>query len=367
MDFSWSPQERELATRMCDLGAGVQTAEPDERLSLLAQEGVLGLPLASEHGGGGHPLTTTALAYESLGTTMDDGGVLLAAGAHLFGVALTIQRCGSEAQRSAWLPQLASGALIATVAATEDEAGSDVAQVAAVLHERAGGYALSGHKHFVTYADRAGLFLVVARVGDARGLTVVLVSGAADGIRVGDRWDTMGLAGARLAPVHFDDCAVSHDAALGKPGAGMAVFQIAMTYERALVLAFRLGSMQRQLDEVVRFARQRRVGGTPIVEHQAVAHRLARMKLRLESSRLAVYRAASLLDQGKRASAEAALAKWQLSEAAVDNTLDAFKTRGGRGFLSSERMDRELADTLGGTVHSGTADVLANVVAAWLG
>ncbi len=147
----------------------------------------------------------------------------------------------------------------------------------------------------------------------------------------------------------------------------MAVFQIAMTYERALVLAFRLGAMQRQLDEAIGFVRKRRLGGKPLSDHQAVTHRVARMKLRLESARLMTYRTAWLLDQGKRAQAEAALTKWQLAENAVDGSLDAIRVRGGAAFLERTGLAAELDDTLGGNIHSGTPDVLANIVAGWLG
>ena len=147
----------------------------------------------------------------------------------------------------------------------------------------------------------------------------------------------------------------------------MAVFQIAMTYERALILAFRLGAMQRQLAEAVRFARSRKIGSQPIAQHQAVSHKIANMQRRLECSRLLVYRAAWLLDQGQRGQAEAAMAKWQLADAAVDNALDALQLRGGAGFLSDGGFGDALDDALGGAIHSGTPDVLAAIVSRWLG
>src|SRR5262249_23601674 len=151
-----------------------------------------------------------------------------------------------------------------------------------------------------------------------------------------------------------------------------AVFQIAMTFERALVLAFRLGAMQRELDDTIQFAKTRTIGrrasstptlspsesiaGFPIARHQAVAHRIARMRLRLEASRMLVYRAAWTLDQGQRAHADAALAKWHLADAALASSLDAFHVRGGAGYLEEGGLPGAIDDALGGTLHSGTQD-----------
>jgi alkylation response protein AidB-like acyl-CoA dehydrogenase len=366
MDFAWTRDQEKLHRRMRELGAAVANTLPDRRMAALASGGALGLCIARDHGGGGQLLTTTALAYEGLGATLDDGGVLLAAGAHLFGVALTIQKVGTAEQKARWLADMATGACIGTVAATESGAGSDIAAVAATVTPAEFGYRVRGDKRYVTYADRAGLFLFVGHAVGRRGLTTVIVEAEDAKLHIDAPLDTLGLRGARLAPVRFEGgCDERH--ILGRVGGGMAVFQIAMTYERALVLAFRLGAMQRQLDEAIAFVRQRRLGDKPLADHQAVTHRIARMKQRLEAARLTTYRTAWLLDQGKRAQAEAALTKWHLAEAAVENALDAMRVRGGAAYLEGAGLGAELADTLGGNIHSGTPDVLANIVAGWLG
>ncbi|WP_437925531.1 acyl-CoA dehydrogenase family protein [Sorangium sp. So ce291] len=405
MDFGWTPAQRAVHDRMRALGAEADAAAPDERMRVLARGGALGLPIARDLGGEGLDLVTTALAYEGLGATLRDGGVLLAAGAHLFGVALLLARVGTPAQQRAWLPRMASGDCMATVAATEAGAGSDVASVQARADRTAAGYRLTGEKRYVTWADRADVYFAIARDGGegrpggapARGLTALLVPRAgadaadapraravadgpdapraravADGpdaprVRPGAPLATAGLRGARLAPVSFCGCEVGPDALLGRAGAGLAVFQIAMTYERALILAFRLGAMERALGEAVRFAREREIGGQSIARHEAVAHRVAQMKLRLETSRLLIYRAAWELDQGHRGQAEAALAKWHAADSAVLFALDDLRLRGGAGYLEESGLPSAVDDALGGSIHSGTSDVLATVVARWLG
>ncbi|AKT37202.1 acyl-CoA dehydrogenase family protein [Chondromyces crocatus] len=366
MDFGWRAEQREVYERMRALGAEADATVADGRMAILCRGGVLGLAVDAEYGGGGLDLVTTALAYEGLGAGLRDGGVLLAAGAHLFGVALTIARVGTPEQRRAWLPRLATGEVMATIAATEADAGSHMAAVEARVHHLEGGFRLTGEKRFVTWADRAGLFLTLARDdGKEHGLTTLLVP-PGPGVVCGALLETAGLRGARVAPVRFA-CEVGAEALLGREGAGLAVFQVAMTFERALILAFRIGAMERALEEAVRFARERRPGGQSIGRHDAVAHRLARMKQRLEASRLLVYRAAWELDQGHRAQSEAALAKWQLADAALASALDAVALRGGVGYLEDGGLPSAVDDALGGTIHSGTPDVLATIVARWLG
>jgi alkylation response protein AidB-like acyl-CoA dehydrogenase len=375
MDFGWTPAQRAVYDRMRGLGADADAAPPEERMRVLARGGALGLPIARDLGGEGLDLVTTALAYEGLGAALRDGGVLLAAGAHLFGVALLIARVGTPAQQGAWLPRLARGDYMATVAATEAGSGSDVASVLATAERTAAGYRLTGEKRYVTWADRADVYFTVARDAGggsaggrpARGLTALLVPRATPGVCAGAPLGTAGLRGARLAPVSFAGCEVGEDALLGRAGAGLAVFQLAMTYERALILAFRVGALERALEDAVRFARGRELGGQPIARHQSVAHRIAQMKLRLETSRLLVYRAAWELDQGRRGQAEAALAKWHVADSAVASALSDLWLRGGAGYLEESGLPAAVDDALGGSIHSGTSDVLATMVARWLG
>lgn len=369
MDFGWSAEQIELHERMRELGTRAGEADPDERMSVLANGGALGLCLPAEHGGEGRPFLDGARAFEGLGETLDDGGLLLAAGAHVFGVAAMVATLGSDAQKRRWLPQLATGQTIATVAATEAESGSDIASVLGVAESApGGGFRLTAKKRYVTYADRADLFFVVVRNGhQGRGLDALLVPKESGDVTVGELWGTAGLRGARLAPVELCGTHVGADALLGRAGAGLAVFQVAMTFERALVLAFRLGAMKRDLDVAIRFAKKRKLGGVAICKHQAVAHRIARMQQRLETARLLTYRAAWSLDQGRKSQDVAALAKWHVADAAVASAMDHLALLGGEGFLEERGAMATMADTMGGSMHSGTPDVLATIVARWLG
>lgn len=390
MDFAFGDDERRLYECMRELGARAKEAAPSRRLEVLAEGGALGLSIGREWCGGGCNFVATAHAYEALGYTLDDAGVLLAAGAHLFGVAATIEKVGTREQKAQWLPRLADGRVLATVAATEEASGSNVAEVDGfVQSEGDGALRVCGDKRFVVSAASAGLFLFVGKNRANRGGPVPELRGGlaseprgagadapreslscalvprSDGVACDGPHELAGLSSAGLARVRFD-VGVEGALMLGAPGAGMSVFQVAMTFERALVLAFRLGAMRRELEEGARFVKGRKLGGVPLASKQAATHRLARMKLRLETARSLTYRAAWELDRGGRAHAEAALAKWHVSEAALESSLDAMRLRGGEGYLREHGLAARIEDALGGTIHSGTSDVLADIVASWL-
>jgi hypothetical protein len=125
--------------------------------------------------------------------------------------------------------------------------------------------------------------------------------------------------------------------------------------------------MARQLDEAIAYANERKQGGQSIGKYQAVAHRIADMKIRLETARLFLYRCAWLIDQGDPIPLDAAMAKLTISELFVENSMDAIRVHGGRGYLSETGVERDLRDAVGGVLYSGTSDIQRNMIAGLLG
>jgi alkylation response protein AidB-like acyl-CoA dehydrogenase len=140
-----------------------------------------------------------------------------------------------------------------------------------------------------------------------------------------------------------------------------------MEWERGSILASYLGTMERQLSTCVKYARDRKQFGKPIGRFQAVAHRIANMKVRLETARWLVYRVAWLKQQGKTAIMDAAIAKLYLSESFVQSCLDAVQVHGGYGYMSEFGIERDLRDSISGTLYSGTSEIQRNIISAWLG
>jgi alkylation response protein AidB-like acyl-CoA dehydrogenase len=173
-----------------------------------------------------------------------------------------------------------------------------------------------------------------------------------------------GLAGAPLGRVRFQHCALGSDAVIGRPGAGLKVFATAMQWERSCLLAGFLGAAERDLAVCTQALQERHDASGSLLRHQGVSHRLARMKLRLESARLLVYRAAWSIDQGHEDYAAAAMAKLAASEAAVDTANDALRLVAGSAWLDGALDFRAtLADVAGILFASGTSEVQLDVLA----
>jgi hypothetical protein len=154
---------------------------------------------------------------------------------------------------------------------------------------------------------------------------------------------------------------------LGRVGGASGIFTESMDWERGLLPAVHVGTMQRLLDQAIEYARSRKQFGQAIGKFQAVSHRIADMKVRLEAARLLVYQAADRLESARSASLEASIAKLFTSESLVQSSLDAIRTFGAYGILTETQVERALRDSVASTIYSGTSDIQRNIVARWLG
>jgi hypothetical protein len=170
-----------------------------------------------------------------------------------------------------------------------------------------------------------------------------------------------------MAEVIFEDCHVPVKKRLGREGRGVAVFECSMEWERGCILASCLGVMSRQLQDCVEHARSRKQFGKPIGKFQSVANRLVDMKVRLDTCRPLVYRIGALKDGNRDATMEAAVAKLYVSESFVKSCLDAVQIFGGYGFMTEQQVERDLRDSIGSTLYSGTSEIQRNIIARGLG
>jgi alkylation response protein AidB-like acyl-CoA dehydrogenase len=157
------------------------------------------------------------------------------------------------------------------------------------------------------------------------------------------------------------------DSRLGREGAGLAIFNHAMEWERGFILASAVGAMQRQLEQCREYARTRRQFGKPIGTFQLVASKLVDMQIRLETARLLLYKVSSLKAAGKTAMMEAAMAKLCISESWVRSCEDAIQIHGGSGYLTETGVERDLRDALASLLYSGTSEIQRQIIAHWMG
>ncbi|MFI9402173.1 acyl-CoA dehydrogenase family protein [Nocardia sp. NPDC052316] len=346
-------------------------ASAADKWKTAAALGLTGLCIPAEYGGGGLGAFDTALTLAAFGRGCPDTGLVFGVSAHLLAGAVAIRDFGAERLRRELLPGLAAGELVAANAITEDEAGSDTSRLAVTAHRDHDAYVINGEKSFVSNGPAADVLVTYATTapdGGFLGISAFAVPAGHTGIHLGDPLAKMGLAGCQAGRVGFQDCRVSEDYLLGGEGQGSAIFAHAMTWERACLFATYIGMMDDQLERCVAHARRRRQFGRPIARFQAVSHRIATMKQRLESARLLMYRACWLIDQGAgEQTAAAALSKVAVSEAAVANSLDAIQIFGAQGYLVAGGVERYLRDSVPARLFSGTTEIQRDIIAREMG
>jgi len=384
MNFDLSPEQKHLRESILKFTA--ESLDNDgvtmrDRESVFSRElwrraagaGLASLTVPVEYGGRGYDAETTTVAMEAFGHGCEDGGFVFAMGAHLFAAVVPIQTFGTKDQKSRWLAGLGDGTLVGAHAMSEPGAGSDVGGIATRAERQGDHYVLNGVKTLATNSTEADLLLVSAVTApegnpQAR-LSSFIVESNTPGVAVTRRFETLGHRTTPLGELTLTDVRVPVDSLLsGKEGGGVAIFNHAMMWERVGIFAAHVGTMERMLKRTIAFARSRKQGGRPIAGHQAVAHKIADMKVRLEASRLLVYKAASQLDRSRLAAFDASIAKLFTSEAFVASALDAVQILGGAGYIQGRHpAERELRDALGTTLYSGTSEIQRTIIAAWLG
>ncbi|PWK84629.1 L-prolyl-[peptidyl carrier protein] dehydrogenase [Lentzea atacamensis] len=332
----------------------------------LGELGVLSAAIPVEHGGRGLGALDTALVFEAAGYGCHDTGLIFAAGAHLFAVALPIAAFGSESQKKK-LPGLCDGALIGANAMTEPDAGSDIGALKTTAVRNGDGYVLNGMKSFVSNGPIADVYVTYAVTDPTAGhlgTTGFVVDAGTPGLVRSEPFGKLGMNGCAAGTVEFRDCAVPEDAVLGN---GSLVFQHGMLWERACLFAIYLGVQDRLIERCIRHVKQRKQFGRRLSDFQSVSNRIVDMRLRLESARLLLYKACWAIDQNDLAVLPAALSKLAVSQAAVQTALDAVELFGGRGYQTGEGIEEHLRDAVGGLIFSGTSDIQRQLAALELG
>ena len=332
--------------------------------------GVLGMPIPAEYGGLGLDLTDLLAVMEGLGQGARDQGLLFSLNAHLWTNSIPILVYGTEAQKRRYLPRLCDGSLVGANAASEPGAGSDIFSMQTLARRDGSDYVLSGSKTWVTNAAVADLFVAYATVNRSlgpMGVTAFIIERSTPGLTVGRSFEKMGLRTSPMSEVAFEECRIPAEQRLGREGRGVEVFECSMEWERGCILASCLGVMERQLRECVDHARTRKQFGKAIGKFQSVANRLVDMKVRLDACRPLVYRIGALKDGGRDASVEAAVAKLHVSECYVKSCLDAIQVFGAYGYMTESQIERDLRDSVGGTIYSGTSEIQRNIIARGLG
>ncbi len=371
MEFSLTPEQQALRREVlrfarAEIVPRVREHDLEGRFDRaswrrLGEMGILGLNLPPEYGGGGASVLSCAIVGEALGEAGVDGGLCLSYGAHSFLCADAILSHGSEAQRSRWLPRLATGEWIGCMGLTEPGAGSDAAALATRATRTRGGYVLDGRKTFITNGGIADVAVVYARTGPGAGhagISAFVVEKGTPGLSAGRDLAKLGMRSSVTSELVFEGCLVPEENRLGEEGNGYLMALRTVEWDRSTLLAPFLGQVQFLLDRCCAHARERVQFGRPIASFQAVKHKIADLKILLEAARTLVYRVAWCKDQGRPLNAlEAACAKLFVGEASLGPTNDAVVLHGGYGYCHEYDVERVFRDTRLAAIGGGTSDI----------
>ncbi len=381
MDFAYTDEQtllRESTIKFAQRALNAQVIERDREQTFsrelwreCATVGIQGLPVTEEYGGTGLDALSCAVVLEALGYGCRDGGLVFSLCAHLLACVVPVWRHGSEEQKRRYLPGLCDGTLIGAHAITEPGSGSDSFAMRTRAEQDANGWRINGSKTFISNGPIADLAVIFAVTDPGKGfhggVTAFLVETDTPGFTAGRKLEKLGLRTSPVGELVFDDMYVPGSAVLGQVGGGVTVFATAMDWERCLLVASHVGIIERLLETAIDYARIRSQFGQAIGKFQAVAHKIADMKVQLEAARLLTYRAAWRLEHLRNASLDASMAKLMVSESLLKTALETVHLHGGYGYMVEYEVERALRDAVGSTIYSGTSEMQRNIIARWLG
>ena len=380
MDFSWSEDQLMLRKSVIEFAQKQLKDDLIERDSeskfpfnlwkKCADFGIMGLPVPEKYGGRGDSILSSVYAMEALGYGCRDNGLLFGLSAQMWDVQMPILDYGTEQQKNKYLPKLINGESIGSISMTEPQSGSDAYSISTTAEKKDGYYVLNGSKTFVTNGPVADLFIVFATINKKlgfMGISAFLVEKDLPGFQIGNSIPKMGLKTNPWCELFFDNCKVPVENRLGKEGNGVVIFKDSMEWERSCILATYIGSMERQLEESIKYANDRKQFKQSIGKFQSVSNKIVDMKMRLETARLILYRSVWMKEKFGSAPLDSAMTKLYLSESWVKSCLDAVQLHGGYGYTTEFEIERDLRDSVGSTLFAGTSEIQRNIIAQILG
>jgi acyl-CoA dehydrogenase len=377
--FELTPEQEEIRRVCRDFAANeirpislavdeADTEFPREVFNKAAQIGLTSFMLPEALGGGGMTdCLTGCIVQEELSHGCAGIGNLITSNGFFAEPLLVL---GEEAQQRRWLePLTAEQPPLTALATTEPESGSDAASIRTTARRTDGGYVVSGQKSWISNGGVAEYCVVFATVEPGsgyRGVTAFVFERGDEGLSWGPPIRKMGQRAIVNAELFLEEVRVPADRRLGKEGEGFRGLMKTFDRSRVTLGASATGLARAALEYATVYARQRVQFGKPIAEHQAVSFRLADMALRVDASRLLVWRAARLLDAGQRATTEAAMSKLHASETAMWCTWAAVQTLGGWGYSREYPVEKWMRDAKLEEIEEGTSDIQRLVIARGL-
>ena len=337
---------------------------PEDVWDDLAELGFAGLTVPEEYGGFDADEVTDSIINEELAR----GHLSLATALSVHCLATScIRQFGTEAHREEWLPAMNDGRPVGAFALSEADAGSNPAAMDTEARKEGDEFVLNGKKQWITNGQRAGVVILFAKTDrdDPDSITQFLVPKDIDGVEVGKKEDKLGLRASDTTTLIFDDARIPAENQLTEVGKGLkAAFSI-LTGGRVAIASQAVGVAQAALADAVEYAQEREQFGQPIIEHQAIAHKLADMGTQVQAARLLSRDAARQNEDGVAPQA-ASMAKYFASEVACDVAEEAVQVHGGYGYTKDFAVERYYRDAKILTIYEGTSEIQKEIIARYL-
>ena len=340
---------------------------PVETVEKMSKIGLMGIPVPKQYGGAGGDYLMYAMAVEELSKACATTGVIVSA--HTSLGLWPILKFGNEKQKQKYIPKMASGEWIGAFGLTEPNAGTDAAgqQTMAVQDPETGEWILNGSKIFITNAGYAHVYVIIAMTDKSKGLkgiSAFIVEANTPGFSIGKKEKKLGIRGSATCELIIENCRIPKENLLGEKGKGFKVAMMTLDGGRIGIASQALGIAQGALDETISYVKERKQFGRTIAAFQNTQFQIANLDVKVEASRLLVYKAAFRESNGLPYSLDAARAKLFAAETAMEVTTKAVQLFGGYGYTREYPVERMMRDAKITEIYEGTSEVQRMVIAA---
>ncbi|NQV22063.1 MAG: acyl-CoA dehydrogenase family protein [Rhodospirillales bacterium] len=343
---------------------------PRDVLRRMGELGFLGIRAPEHYGGSAMDAVGTAILSEELGRS-SYGGFAITVLVHTDMAAPHLLNFGNPEQLEKYLPGMVRGDIIAAIAVTEPDAGSDVAGIRTRAHKDGDHYVLNGRKMFITNGVHGDVLFVAAKtdteVKGSRGVSMFIVERGTPGFSVGQTLDKMGWRSSDTAELVFDDCRIPAANLLGAENKGFYSIMRNFQNERLTIGAMAIGESQKAIELTLEYVRDRKAFGAPLFDKQAIRQRLSMLSAKVEAGRQLIYHTAWLDSQGTDCVKEVSMIKAYCGELVNEVMYDCLQFHGGFGFIKESAIERMTRDARVQSIGGGATEVMLEEIAKRLG
>ncbi len=331
---------------------------PKKIINKMGDLGLMGMIIPRKYGGAGLDMMSFVLAIIELAKV--DASVAITMAAHTSLGSLPLFLYGSEEQKQKYLPRLAKGEILGAFGLTEPNAGSDAGgtETKAILEKN--NYRVNGGKIFITNAGKASVLSFTSRIeenGQDKGIGAFIIPTDIEGLEIGNKEKKMGWRSSDTRQIFFKNMCIPKHSLMGKPGDGFKKFLKTLVSGRISIGALSIGTAMGAYDKALKYSTERESFGKKINQYQSIAFKLADMATKIEASKLLVYNAAWLKDQGLNFIKQAAMAKLFASESAMEITNESIQILGGNGYVREGNVERFFRDAKILEIGEGTSEI----------